>query len=38
MSAGVAAKAGAASISAKMEIGKRTVLFIGGPSVYVLLV
>ncbi|CAD9227848.1 hypothetical protein BCEN4_740004 [Burkholderia cenocepacia] len=33
LSAGVLAKAGAASISAKMEIGIRKVGFIGGPSV-----
>ncbi|WP_155637998.1 hypothetical protein [Burkholderia cepacia] len=34
LSAGVLAKAGAASISARTEIGMRTVFFIGGPSVF----
>ncbi|WP_419684153.1 hypothetical protein ACN22W_10775 [Burkholderia theae] len=37
-SAGVDANAGAASISAKMEIGKRAVFFIGGPQRNVLLI
>ncbi|MDR5661346.1 hypothetical protein KPA97_08150 [Burkholderia cenocepacia] len=33
LSAGVLAKAGAANISARTEIGMRTVRFIGDPSV-----